>query len=171
MIQLYHGEGKGKTTAAVGGAVRAAGAGMRVVFGQFMKGNETAELEELKKISNIDILRSKENFGFYFQMTEEQKKRLTDIHNQILDKMRQLAEQGKCDFLVMDELTYTINYNLIETETLYQFLEYNKDKIEIIITGRNPAPRLLDITDYDAEILCRKHPYERGIKARRGIEY
>ena len=106
MIQLYHGEGKGKTTAAVGGAIRAAGAGMQVVFGQFMKGNETAELAELKKIPNIDILRSDENFGFYFQMTEEQKKRLTDIHNQILEKMRQLAEQGKCDFLVMDELTF-----------------------------------------------------------------
>ena len=171
MIQLYHGEGKGKTTAAVGGAIRAAGAGMQVVFGQFMKGNETAELAELKKIPNIDILRSDENFGFYFQMTEEQKKRLTDIHNQILEKMRQLAEQGKCDFLVMDELTYPINYNLIEKDPLYKFLEYNKDKIEIIITGRNPVPRLLELTDYDSEILCHKHPYERGKKARHGIEY
>ena len=86
LIHLYTGEGKGKTTAAVGLAVRAAGAGKRVMFLQFMKGRDTGELHALDQLPGIEILRSKKDFGFYFQMTEEQKEELTRIHNELLEQ-------------------------------------------------------------------------------------
>ena len=99
LIHLYTGEGKGKTTAAVGLAVRAAGAGKRVMFLQFMKGRDTGELHALDQLPGIEILRSKKDFGFYFQMTEEQKEELTRIHNELLEqaveRARQLAEEGQ----------------------------------------------------------------------------
>lgn len=173
MIQIYCGEGKGKTTAAIGGSIRAAGAGMQVLFTQFMKGNETSELSVLEKVSNIEILRSKKEFGFYGQMTEQDKKELTDIHNKILNRIEKFVQenQSQTTFIVLDELTYAYQWNLIHQERLIHFLKKSKENNEIVITGRKPEKEMVELADYISNIVCQKHPFERGIHARKGIEF
>ena len=170
MIHLYTGDGKGKTTAAVGLAVRAAGRNMKVCFSQFMKGSDTGEIHVLKNLSRITILRSEKDFGFYSQMSQEDKAELTVIHNGILDELLRRAESGECDMLILDEVTYPVNWGLLDRDKLVRLLEYGEDA-EIVITGRDPEDFLKDCADYITEMKALRHPYEKGITARRGIEY
>ena len=174
LIHLYMGEGKGKTTAAVGLAVRAAGAGKRVLFLQFMKGRDTGELHALDKLSGIEILRSEKDFGFYFQMTEEQKKELTLIHNGLLERALERTMAGEADVIVLDEVTYPLNWKLLDEALLKRLLSRTDDKPhfpEIICTGRDPQEWLLEQADYVTRMECVRHPFDRGIGAREGIEY
>ena len=96
MIHLYTGEGKGKTTAAIGLCIRAAGRGHCVCFSQFMKGNDTGELYVLESLPNVEILRSGKNYGFYASMSEADKEELTEVHNSILDSLLEKAGSGAC---------------------------------------------------------------------------
>ena len=96
MIHLYTGNGKGKTTAAIGLAVRAAGSGMSVIFAQFMKGGDTGELHSLKQLEQVQICRSPRDFGFYGTMSGQDKRELTQIHNGLLDVLLEEAESGTC---------------------------------------------------------------------------
>lgn len=170
MIHLYTGEGKGKTTAAVGLCVRAAGAGLRVIFSQFMKGNDTGELHVLEHIPNVRIVRSAKQFGFYKTLSEVQKAELTDIHNALLDQIAEAAAEGKCDLVILDEITYPVNWGLIDIGKLRQLIGSAKD-LELVFTGRNPADFLVDCADYVTEMKAVRHPFEKGITARKGIEY
>ena len=122
MIQIYCGDGKGKTTAAAGLALRAAGSGMKVIFSQFMKGNDTGELHSLRQIKNIEIVRSNKQFGFYNTLTEQEKQDLTQIHNEILDRLLKAAGDGYCDVIILDEITYPVSFHLIDEEKLRQLL-------------------------------------------------
>lgn len=172
MIHLYTGNGKGKTTAAVGLAVRAAGNNMRVIFSQFMKGNDTGELHVLERQPEIRILRSSENFGFYKNLTEEEKAELTRIHNGILERILAAVRDRECDMVILDEITYPVNWKLIDAEGLSQLLEMAaRQDVELVLTGRSPAGFLADCADYVTEMKAVRHPYERGVAARRGIEY
>lgn len=172
MIQVYCGDGKGKTTAAIGQLVRAAGNGWKVCFSQFMKGNDTGELEVLRRLSEVTIYRSDKNFGFYSRMTDEQKKELTDIHNQILNKLLQAVEQDECRMIVLDEVTYPVTWGLLSDDRLKQLLKLAQTKdVEVVITGRNPADFMLETADYITEMKAVRHPYEKGVTARKGIEY
>lgn len=195
MIHLYTGDGKGKTTAAIGLAVRAAGRDFRVCFAQFMKGSDTGELHSLRKIPNVKILRSEKNFGFYGSMTDADKQELTKIHNQILDNLIREVEAGACGMIVMDEITYPINWKLLDLQKLERLLKLcgvavpdrktdsdssktfaseealDQKGPELVITGRDAAPFLWEQADYVTEMQCRRHPYEKGIQARRGIEF
>lgn len=168
MIHLYCGEGKGKTTAAVGLAVRAAGSGMRVLFTQFMKGNDSGELHSLSRLPGIQICRSRRAFGFYRTLDETQKAALREEHNWILDQILAALEAGDCDLAVLDEITYPLNWELLDQEKLERVL---KGRAEIVLTGRKPAQLLLDAADYVTEMRAVRHPYEKGILARKGIEY
>lgn len=183
MIHLYTGEGKGKTTAAIGLSVRAAGRGLRVYFTQFMKGNDTGELYSLKQLPDVTILRSEKNFGFYSKMSEADKAELTEIHNQILDRLTEAVQSGDCDLIVMDELTYPVKWGLLDADKLKKLLAVADDaqsdgicgeaggNMEIVMTGRDAADFLMDAADYITEMKCVRHPYEKGIHARRGIEF
>lgn len=169
MIHLYTGEGKGKTTAAVGLAVRAAGHDIPVLFAQFMKGNDTGELHVLKELQQVRILRSEKNFGFYKQMSETDKQELTEIHDRILDEIWDAVQTKSCGMIVLDEITYPVNWNLLAQDKLKRLLQ-NTDA-EIVLTGRNPAPFLEEAADYITEIHCVRHPFEKGVTARKGVEY
>lgn len=169
MIQLYTGDGKGKTTAAIGQTIRAAGRGWPIVFAQFMKGNDTGELAILRRLPKIQICRSDEDFGFYRSMTDEQKKKMTVIHDQILDTLLAAAEKGTCKMIVLDEITYPVKWGLIDGNKLQRLLEHTE--LEIILTGRDAAPYLADKADYITEMRMLRHPYDKGISAREGIEY
>ncbi len=171
MIQLYTGNGKGKTTAAAGQAVRAAGSGSRVIFAQFMKGNDTGELHSFQKIEGIRVLRSSKNFGFYNKMSDKDKEELTKIHNEILDELLKSSEEKSCEMIVLDEITYPVNWGLLDIDRLKKLFAFSDISHELVMTGREPAAFLRESADYITEMKCVRHPYSRGVKARGGIEF
>ena len=171
LMHLYCGNGKGKTTAAVGLCIRAAGTGKRVLFSQFMKGQETGEVGILESVPNITVVRSKKEFPFYQNMTEEEKICLTNIHNEIIENIIESIDKKQLDIVVLDELTYPYNWNLINRDLVNNFISNYKGKVEIIITGRNPDKFMVDLADYITEMKCVRHPFDKGVVAREGIEY
>lgn len=175
MIHLYTGDGKGKTTAAAGLAVRAAGSGMRVIFSQFMKGNDTGELHVLRKLPNVRILRSQKQFGFYKTLTDEEKAELARIHDRLLDQIIEAAENRECDMVILDEITYPVNWGLVSVSRLKELIalvKKSEDSMpELVLTGRNPAGFLMDCADYVTRMEAVRHPFEKGAAARKGIEF
>lgn len=192
MIHLYSGEGRGKTSIAVGTAVRMAGAGGKILFAQFMKGCESGEIEVLKSIPEVEICRVSEEYPFYNQMSEEQKQRITRQHNNILMHITNEVERvGQIDvegmgfvqqeesvttavpklLVVLDEITYPINWNLIDRTMLSRLLSNLPESVELIMTGRDPSEEMVAVSDYWSEISMKRHPYEKGVLARKGVEY
>ncbi len=171
MIQLYHGDGKGKTTAAAGAALRAAGRGRPVIFAQFLKGQESGEVSVLREITGIRVLRSGKAFPFFAEMTEVQKEELSDIHNRILAQIRRALRERQSDFIVLDEITHACRFGLLDETLLDGILACGKGlETEILLTGRDPSVKLLEISDYISEIRAVRHPWEKGIPARAGVE-
>ncbi len=170
LIHLYCGEGKGKTTAALGLTVRALGSGFRVVFVQFLKNQATGELSVLDGLPDVTVIRGKEGNGFSFTMTEEEKEKTRLLHTENLKKAIALAASGNCDMLVLDEAVGAYNRDLIERPLLEGFVRNKPEHLELVMTGRNPARWMIDCADYVSEIGKIKHPYDRGIPARTGIE-
>ncbi|MCM1191080.1 MAG: cob(I)yrinic acid a,c-diamide adenosyltransferase [Butyrivibrio sp.] len=175
MIHLYTGEGKGKTTAAIGLCIRAAGRGFSVGFSQFMKGNDTGELSVLGSLQKVEILRSHRNYGFYSSMSDADKEELAGIHNGILDRLLEGAGKGAYQMIILDELTYPVKWGLLNQDKLRQLLAFGKQgaagETELVITGREASEELRDAADYITEMKCVRHPYKKGISARRGIEF
>jgi len=169
LTHIYHGDGKGKTTAAIGLAIRAAGSGKKVLFTQFMKGSVTSELAILEKVENIRVLRSSKDFGFFYQMSEEDKKEICKEQNRILDEIKKAIEEGTCDVIVFDEITYAYRYQLLDREKMEQLFD-NSDLVEKIVTGRDPDVFFLERADYITEMKKQRHPFDKGIPARIGIE-
>lgn len=175
MIHLYTGNGKGKTTAAIGLCIRTVGWDRQVCFAQFMKGNDTGELHVLQSLPEVTILRSEKNFGFYSSMSDSDKEELTEIHNCILDRILELVESGNCQLVILDEITYPVNWGLLDMEKLKQLLAFGKQEAdretEIVLTGRSAQDLLVDMADYITDMGCVRHPYEKGTRARKGIEF
>ncbi|MDR1753426.1 MAG: cob(I)yrinic acid a,c-diamide adenosyltransferase [Eubacterium sp.] len=162
---IYAGDGKGKTSAAVGLAVRAAGSGKKVVFAQFFKGTDSGEISILKQF--VTVIRLPKSYGFWKTLTEYEKKELTKEHNIIL----QNAVSIKSDVLILDEIISAYNYQAVDTSKVDALLEEKPQFREIILTGRNPSSKLIGYSDYFSEICDIKHVFAKGIKAREGIEY
>lgn len=171
LIHIYCGDGKGKTTAAMGLALRAAGAGKRVHIVQLLKGNPTSELSSTVLIPNITVARPEKNFGFTFNMTEEQKSELTGIHNRLLTNAFDKMICGDTDMLIIDEFFVAYNKNLLDRKLAERVVFEKAFECELVLTGREPDGKFIDAADYVSEIKCVKHPYEKGISARKGIEY
>ena len=172
LIHLYHGEGKGKTTAAIGLAVRAAGHGMNVVFVQFLKGSPTGELSVLNTIRNITVLRNPKDFGFLKNMSSDQIKEITDMHNSNLKTAFRMVYENCCDLLVLDEICAAFHSNVIDRIAITNFIKNKPDSLELVLTGRNPDKIFLEYADYITEKKNVRHPLSsHHISARRGIEY
>lgn len=171
LIHCCCGDGKGKTTSALGLALRFAGAGGRVYIVQFLKGAESGELKILDQLDGITVLRNEKDLGFVFQMTEEQKAQCRKMHNENLDKALASVRSGQCGMLILDELTYAYDMDLIDKKLIEELIIQKPEPLELIITGRDPAPLFTDNADYISEIKAVKHPFDKGIPARRGIEY
>ena len=167
MVHIYCGDGKGKTTAALGLALRAAGSGMRVHFVQFLKGSETSELASLSRIPEITVLRCDRNYGFTFRMTDADKAALTACHNNMLQAVQERLPET--DLLVLDEFFAAYNQDLMDRALAEQIIA--DCKAELVLTGRDPDAQFLALADYVSEIRAVRHPYTRGIMARKGIEY
>lgn len=168
-IHIYCGDGKGKTTAAMGLALRAAGSGKKVVVVQFLKDGTSSELHILRQLPQMQVLVCEECFGFFWNMTEEQKEAAGRAYTELFDRASQAAKKGAF-LLVMDELIAAYNHRLVDREQVLAFLREKPESLEVVMTGREPAPELLELADYVSEIQKRKHPFDRGVGARRGIE-
>ena len=167
MIHLYCGNGKGKTTAAMGLALRAAGRGERVVIAQFLKGADSGERYALAKLPQVELLPLPEQVKFTFQMDEQERLEASRRCRALLDEARERAKD--CFLLVLDEACAAVNSGLLPLEELLDCLD--NLTCEIVFTGRDPAPQLLERADYITQMEPLRHPYQRGITARKGIEW
>ena len=169
MIHLYYGNGKGKTTAACGLTLRASGSGMKVLFCQFFKNGASSEVRAMQCLENVDIMIPEMNFGRFKNMSEDQKEKISDeYHGFLRSVIKKAADYG---LIVLDEAVSAYGYGLIGREDLTDFLKDEGGAREIVITGRDPAPELLELADYATEMRKEKHPYDKGVKARKGIEF
>ena len=168
MIHLYCGDGKGKTTAAVGLAVRAAGSGMQVLFVQFFKSGKSSEVMALEKLGVVTA-HPRVHYGRYKSLDEERKAEVRDSYGELMGDV--VAHAAEYDLIVLDESVSTYGYAMINREQLMEFLRQEGSRREIVLTGRNPLPELTDAADYVTEMKKVKHPFDGGIAARQGIEY
>lgn len=170
LIHIYCGNGKGKTTAAVGLAVRCAGRGNKVLLVQFLKSRDSGELYSLAKLPDIEVMRGKESKKFTFQMNEEEKHALLIEHNKMFEQVLTKIKNGGYSLLILDEVIGALNAKVFEMPKLIEFLRHKPENLEVVLTGRNPAPELVEIADYVSEMRKVKHPMDKGIMAREGIE-
>ncbi len=170
LIHIYCGDGKGKTTAAVGLAVRCAGRGNKVLLVQFLKSRDSGELYSLAKLPDIEVMRGKESKKFTFQMNEEEKHALLIEHNKMFEQVLAKIKNGGYSLLILDEVIGAMNAKVFEMPKLIEFLRHKPENLEVVLTGRNPAPELVEIADYVSEMRKVKHPMDKGIMAREGIE-
>ena len=170
LIHIYTGDGKGKTTAAVGLSIRFVGSGGTVLFTQFLKNNRSSELYVLRKLEGIELFLCEETFGFYSSMSEETKNKAKEAYSQYFYQIVQMVNTRNIQMLVMDEVIGAYHHQFIDRELFLKFLKEKPEELEVVITGRNPAQNLIELADYVSEIVKRKHPYDFGILARDGIE-
>lgn len=168
-VHVYCGDGKGKTTASVGLAVRAAGNGMKVLFCQCMKDGSSSEVEMLKKLG-ISYRCCTERFGFFWNMTEEQKKAAACAYTGLFESVTKKAAEEAYDLLVIDEFMSAYNHGLIDQKKAIDFLLHRPERLEVVLTGREPGEEILKLADYVTEMRKGKHPFDEGIPARKGIE-
>lgn len=165
MIQCYYGNGKGKTTAAVGQALRMVGAGKKVMMMQFLKDGFSSENMMLEKCG-IKVIAQKMPEMFIDMNDPKMIKEVSLMVNQLFEKI-----DDSYDGIILDELLDAISLSLINEQLVYDRLISLKDNHEVILTGRMPSNKLKVIFDYSSEIKKHKHPYDKGIMARKGIEY
>lgn len=171
LIHIYCGDGKGKTSAATGLAVRAAGCGMKVLFVRFLKNEESGELTILDKIPGISVVHLERSYGFFSRLPESEKKEVRHMYGKLWSDIPDMLSGGAYDVLVMDEFMAAYRYGLIPQEEAITFLKGKPEGLEVVLTGRDPDEKLVELSDYVSEIRKVKHPFDRGIRARRGIEY
>jgi cob(I)alamin adenosyltransferase len=170
LIHIYEGDGKGKTTTAIGLSIRCAGSGGRVLFSQFLKDDSSSEKNILMKLENIEYRAVPENFGFVFQMTPEAKQRAKEAYNGLLISVIEAVSQGDYRMLILDEIIDAYHTDLIDQPLLLDFLKDKPEQLEVIMTGRDADELLLEQAHYVSDIRKVKHPYDCGIPARIGIE-
>ncbi|HEY8465068.1 MAG TPA: cob(I)yrinic acid a,c-diamide adenosyltransferase [Bacillota bacterium] len=170
LIQVYTGDGKGKTTAAIGLAVRAWGQGLRVAVFQMLKaGNSTGEQLALAALKPQIAVYPLGNGRFIYGRDPEPNE--IEQANQGWRQLVQLAYSGTIDLLIIDELSHAVNCKLLTLETVLTFLRNKPKNLEVVLTGRTMPEPFLAIADLVTEMKAVKHPYQSGITARKGIEY
>ena len=170
-LHIYCGDGKGKTSAAIGLAVRAAGRGKQVLIARFLKTEDSGEVEVLRQIPGIRVLPLTRSFGFYRQMSDAQRQEAAVYYQELFHTAWSEAEAGRADILILDEILAAVRYQLVDEEELAERIRRRPDGLELVLTGRNPSEKLLELADYISEIRAVRHPYSRGLAMREGIEY
>lgn len=170
LIHIYCGEGKGKTTAAVGLAVRHAGFGGKVVMAQFLKDGTSSECRALSKLDNITMLAANPCGKFSFQMTGEEKQQCSAAIGRTFAAATGFAVREGATLLVLDEVCAAVSCGFLPESEVLAFLDGKPDNLEVVLTGRNPSEALQARADYITEMVKRRHPFDKGIGARKGIE-
>ncbi len=167
-IHVYTGNGKGKTTAAIGLGIRATGNGLKVYMIQFMKGRRYSELNTLEKIDHFTCIQ----FGRDEFVSKEKPAHIDiELAQKGLTHARDIINQGIYDVVILDEINVAIDFNLVSLEDVLKMLREKPDHVEVILTGRYAAPALIQHADLVSEILEIKHPYQQGIQSRKGIDW
>lgn len=171
MKHIYYGDGKGKTTAAIGLAVRAAGSKMKVLFVQFLKTEFSGERHILSHTENVTLTFCPLELKFTFDMDDKEKAQAAKIFKGIFDNAVTNALTEKYDMVVLDEVFEAINAHMLSESEVYEFITNAPSSMEIVMTGHNPPQKFMDCADYITEFKKIKHPYDRGITGRIGIEF
>ena len=166
-VQVYTGNGKGKTTAATGLAVRAAGGGLSVKFVQFMKGRDTGEMASLSKLG-VAFVRVSDCKKFFFQMSEDEKKQMREDVQRILPVINGWLDTT--DILILDEAMAAMAHGVLKKDEVLRIID-GRGKTEIVLTGRDAPQAILDRADLVTEMKDIKHYMDTGVPARHGIEY
>jgi len=166
-VQVYTGDGKGKTTAAIGMAVRAVGAGLKVFMAQFVKGMYYSELKSLAQFSPQLVVKQFGREKFVHNKPSEEDFRAAQAG---YEEVRALIKSGRYDLVILDEANIAVYFNLLTVDDLLLLIEEKPDSIELVFTGRNAHPLLLEKADLVTEMKEIRHYFSRGITARDGIE-
>ena len=200
LIHIYCGDGKGKSTAALGLALRAVGRGKRVVIARFLKNDDSGEIGPLSRLGGVTLIPCRRSFGFTWNMTPEERAEAAAYYGGLLEEAWRLACPKKAcgkesleaagqmaisgadtdhpaasrrgaDLLILDEALGACSQGMISEKRLLELLDERPEELEVVLTGRNPSEALLARGDYVTRMEAVRHPYERGIGAREGIEY
>jgi len=166
-IHLYTGNGKGKTTAAIGLAIRAAGAGKRIFIGQFVKGMHYSELDALKRFPEIEL----NQYGLDCFIVNKPTQTDIDAARKGLEEVSSIITQNKYDMVILDEICIALHYHLFEIEEVLAVLKSKPEEMEIVMTGRYAPSELFEMADLVTEMAEIKHYYNKDIEARKGIEF
>jgi cob(I)alamin adenosyltransferase len=168
-VQVYTGNGKGKTTAALGLALRAAGHGLRTYIGQFLKGQAYGELVAARKLGPWITIEQFGRKGFV-HVTDNPDEEDIRRARAGLEKCRQAMLSGRFTIVILDEINVALHFRLLGEEKIHAFLDGRPAQVEVVLTGRYAPASLLRRADLVTEMKDKKHYYARGVRARRGIE-
>lgn len=171
LIHIYTGDGKGKTTAAVGLTIRCVGSGEKVVFTQLMKGNHSSERNILEHLDGVFVVPAERTFGFSWTLTDEEKIEAREVYTRQFNSALAKAEEKNCRMIVFDEMISAYNNDMIDREAVLSFLRNKPEALEVVLTGRDPAEEVAALASYISDIRKVKHPYDEGIAFRKGIEH
>ena len=167
-IHIYTGPGKGKTTAALGLGLRAAGSGFNVYMIQFMKGRRYSELDAVENLNNFTIVQ----YGRDEFVSKEKPEQIDiDLAQEGFLHSTDVIKNGKYDLVILDEINVAVDYNLISLKDVIHLIEEKPKKLELVLTGRYAHPEIVKCADLVTEMLEIKHPYQQGIIARKGIDF
>ena len=168
LVHVITGDGRGKTTSAMGLALRAIGRGLKVCLIQFMKGFEYGEIIAAEGIGNLET----KQFGRAEFVNKDSPEKV-DIEQaaHALDHAKGVVNRGECDLAILDEVNVAIDFKLIRLEDVVKLVKEKPKNVELVLTGRNAPQELIELADYVSEIRDIKHPYKKGLEARKGIEY
>lgn len=168
LVHIYTGNGKGKTTAAIGLGVRAVGAGFKVHMIQFMKGRRYSEIDAIEKIPGFTV----RQFG-RDEFVSKKNPAEIDINfaKDGLDYAREIISSGKYDLVILDEINVALDFNLVPLKEVLKLVNSRPKNLEIVLTGRYAPKELVEIADLVTDVGEVKHPYQKGIEARKGIDW
>lgn len=171
LVIVHTGNGKGKTTAAIGLGVRAWGQGLHILIAQFIKGGwQYGELKALAKFSpNLQIRQLGD--GFVSKASGDDLAKHRQLAQEAFTNIKQEMLSGKWDMIILDEINYAVKFGLLELETVLDLLSQKPSNLHLVLTGRDAAPQVIDCADLVTEMKEIKHPYKKGIKAQQGIEF
>lgn len=138
---------------------------------QFLKSDTSSERKILSQIDNIRLIDIPHSIKFVFDMSDGEKSAATELYNKKLDEIERIAENGGCDMIVLDEILDAADCGIIDENRILHLLDICHGNIEVVMTGRNPTEGMLKRTDYITETKNLRHPFDKGIGARAGIEY
>lgn len=166
LMHIYYGDGKGKTTAAIGLAYRCANRGKRVLFSAFLKGRDSGEF-----LGKAPFVVDNFNFckKFWFELSEEEKRCAKDNTKKQLESL--MEKSANYDMIILDEFLDAVSVGCIEKEYALDFIKSIYGKVEIVLTGHERVDEIFSLADYITEMKNEKHPFDRGIKGRCGIEF
>jgi cob(I)alamin adenosyltransferase len=166
-VQLYYGDGKGKTTAAIGLAIRAAGCGLKVFIAQFIKGLDYSEIKCLKKLSENITIRQ---YGRGCFIRKEPAGEDIEAAKKGLVELKDIIVSGSYDVIILDEIAVAQYFNLISLDDVLDLIKMKPEKVELVLTGRKAAKEIIDMADLVTEMKEIKHYYTKNVQARKGIE-